>query len=115
MSNVSEHRHRFTSGKCSNKENESSNGRRIEVTKSSNGIDSNFDWAKKEAIHQQRKLRLIQVTNTGKNYFRALAPCIFNERQHKQRNKRKNSRCELIFLFFFSGATTIKRVCITSA
>lgn len=66
MSNASEHQHRFTSGKCSNKENESSNGRRIEVTKSSSGIDSNFDWAKKEAIHQQRKARLIEVTITEK-------------------------------------------------
>lgn len=63
MSNISEHRHRFTNGECANKENELSNGKRIEVTKSSSGIDSNFDWAKKEAIHQQRKLRLIQVTN----------------------------------------------------
>lgn len=62
MSSISSHRHNFTSAQCSNKENESNNGKRVEVTKSSSGIsDSNFDWAKKEAIHQQRKLRLIQV------------------------------------------------------
>lgn len=54
-------------GKCANKENESTNGKRNELsTKSSSGIDSNFDWTKKQAIHQQRKSRLVEVRNTNR-------------------------------------------------
>lgn len=44
----------------SNKENESCNGKRVEITKS-DATGSSFDWAKQEAINQQRKLRLTQV------------------------------------------------------
>lgn len=63
MSSITKHQYDFTNGKCANKENVSTtNGKRSEVTKSSSGIDSNFDWAEKQAISQQRKLRLIQVT-----------------------------------------------------
>lgn len=48
----------FQNGKCANKENETNNGR---LTKSSSGIDSDFDWTKKQAISEQRKSRLVEV------------------------------------------------------
>lgn len=48
--------------KYANKENESVNGKRTQVTKSSSSVDSSFNWAKRHAIDQQRKLRLIEVT-----------------------------------------------------
>ena len=62
MSSITKHQYDFTNGKCANKENVSTNGKPSEVRKSSSGIDSNFDWAEKQAISQQRKLRLLQVT-----------------------------------------------------
>lgn len=63
MTSITKHQNDFTNGKSANKENVSSNGKQqSEVTiKSSSGIDSNFDWAEKQAISQQRKSRLIQV------------------------------------------------------
>lgn len=45
----------------SNKENESNNGKHNEMTRPSSFTYSNFDWAKKESINQQRKQRLTQV------------------------------------------------------
>lgn len=49
-------------GKRANKENDSVNGKCNTLTKplGANGTSS-FDWAKKEAISDQRKLRLNQV------------------------------------------------------
>lgn len=65
MTSTTKQYYDFPIGKCANKENESTNGKRNELsTKSSSGIDSNFDWTQKEAIHQQRKLRLVEVKNT---------------------------------------------------
>lgn len=62
MTSITKHQHDYPIGKCANKENESTNSKRNELsTKLSSGIDSKFDWSKKEAIHQQRKLRLVQV------------------------------------------------------
>lgn len=62
MTSTPEHYYDDSIGKCANKENESTNGKRNELsTKSSSGIDSNFDWTKKQAIHQQRKSRLVEV------------------------------------------------------
>lgn len=61
MSSITKHQYDFKNGKCANKENESTNEKRNEVRKSSSGIDSNLDWAKQQAISEQRKLRLIQV------------------------------------------------------
>lgn len=62
MTSITKHQHNYPIGKCANKENESTNAKRNELsTKSSSGIDSKFDWTKKEAIHQQRKLRLVEV------------------------------------------------------
>lgn len=63
MTSITKHQYDIPKTNCANKENESSNGKRSEVTKSSSGIDSNFDWAKREAISQQRKLRLIEVSS----------------------------------------------------
>lgn len=62
MTSTTKHYNDDPIGKCANKENESTNGKRNELsTKSSSGIDSNFDWTQKQAIHQQRKLRLVEV------------------------------------------------------
>lgn len=57
MANITKHHNDFTNGKCANNENVSANGKRCELRSST----SCFDWAEKEAINQQRKLRLVQV------------------------------------------------------
>lgn len=62
MTSVRKHECDFTRGKSANKENELSNGKQNLMTKSSSGTDSAFDWAEKEAITQQRKLRLLEVS-----------------------------------------------------
>lgn len=62
MTSITKHQQNYPIGKCANKENESTNTKRTELsTKSSSGIDSKFDWTQKEAIHRQRKQRLVQV------------------------------------------------------
>lgn len=67
MTSTTKHNYDYPIGKCANKENESNNGKRNELsTKSSSGNDSNFDWTKKQAIHQQRKLRLVEVNTSIK-------------------------------------------------
>lgn len=53
---------KFDLGKRSNKENDSANGKSSTLTRPSSSVaSSSFDWAKKEAINNQRKLRLTQV------------------------------------------------------
>lgn len=67
MSGTIKHQYDFPIGKCANKENEATNGKRNGLsTKSSSCIDSNFDWTQKEAIRQQRKLRLVEVNGYDK-------------------------------------------------
>lgn len=57
MTSITTHKY---SPSANNKENESCNGKRVDVTRS-NTAGSKFDWVKQEAISQQRKLRLTQV------------------------------------------------------
>lgn len=53
---------KYDLGKRSNKENDSTNGKSNTLTRPTTATtSSSFDWAKKEAIHDQRKLRLTQV------------------------------------------------------
>lgn len=58
MTSITKHHCDFENAKCANKENESTNGI---LKKPSYSVDSTFDWTKKEAINQQRKLRLVEV------------------------------------------------------
>ncbi|XP_055294791.1 uncharacterized protein LOC129564663 [Sitodiplosis mosellana] len=83
MSSITKHQYDFTNGKCANKENVSTNGKRSEVKKSSSGIDSNFDWAEKQAISQQRKLRLIQVRQQSKEIAAQVRENVRKEEQRQ--------------------------------
>lgn len=99
----------FPNGKYANKENES-NDKRNDVTKPScSGGESKFDWAEKQAIHQQRKLRLIQVTK-NRNEILTFALLIINM------NKSTKKKIIIQFFFFFNllGATAIERDRITN-
>ncbi|XP_031625721.1 titin homolog isoform X2 [Contarinia nasturtii] len=96
MTSITKHQYDFTNGKCANKENVLSNGKQSEVTKSSSGIDSNFDWAEKEAISQQRKLRLIQVRQQSKEIAAQVRENVRKEEQRQIENINRIKRDELL-------------------
>lgn len=62
MTSITKHQYTLLND-CHNKENEAVNGRQNDPIqkKSTNTLESGFDWTRKEAISEQRKLRLAQV------------------------------------------------------